>query len=84
VRAEGGKHALVGFKRAEDGRGAILHFYEPHGARGRCALRFALPMQRAERTNLIEETEGPVDVEDDALRFEVRPFEVVTLRVEFG
>ena len=41
-------------------------------------------MQRAERTNLIEETEGPVDVEDDALRFEVRPFEVVTLRVEFG
>jgi hypothetical protein len=38
---------------------------------------------RAERTNLMEETEGPVDVEGDALRFDVRPFEVVTLRVEF-
>ena len=41
-------------------------------------------MRRAERTNLMEETEGPVDVEDDASRFVVRSFEVVTLRVEFG
>jgi alpha-mannosidase len=83
VRAEGVTLVLGSLKRAEDGRGAILRLYEPHGARGRCALRFALPVRRAERTNLMEETEGPVDVEGDALRFEVRPFEVVTLRVEF-
>ncbi len=83
VRAEGVTLALGSLKRAEEGRGAILRLYEPHGARGRSSLRFALPVLRAERTNLMEETEGPVDVEGDALRFDVRPFEVVTLRVEF-
>ena len=36
--------------------------YEPNGACGRCALRFAPPVQRAERVNLLEEPEGPVDV----------------------
>jgi hypothetical protein len=42
-------------------------------------------VQRAERTNLLEEPEGPVDVVGSGLvRFEVRPLEVVTLRVEFG
>jgi hypothetical protein len=39
-------------------------------------------MRRAERTNLLE---GPVDVVGSGrVRFEVRPFEVVTLRVVFG
>ena len=83
VRAEGVTLALGSLKRAEEGCGAILRLYEPHGARGRSSLRFALSVLRAERTNLMEETEGPVDVEGDALRFDVRPFEVVTLRVEF-
>jgi hypothetical protein len=42
-------------------------------------------MRRAERTNLLEGPEGPVDVVGSGrVRFEVRPFEVVTLRVEFG
>ena len=84
VRVEGVKLALGSLKRAEDGRGVILRLYEPHGARGRCALRFALPVQRAERANLLEEQEGHVDVADGVVGFEVRPFEVVTLRVEFG
>lgn len=84
VRIEGVKLALGSFKRAEDGRGGILRLYAPHGARGRCALRFALPVQRAEGANLLEESEGPVDVGDGAVRFGVRPFEGVTLRVGFG
>jgi alpha-mannosidase len=61
VRAEGAKLALGGLKRAEDGRGAILRPYEPHGAGGRYALRFALPVERAERTNLLEGPKGPVE-----------------------
>jgi alpha-mannosidase len=84
VRAEGAKLALGSLKRTEDGRAAILRPYEPHGARGRCALRFVLPLERAERVNLLEEPEGPVDVGGGLVRFEVRPFEVVTVRVEFG
>src|SRR5215216_1129735 len=40
VAAEGVVLALGSLKKAEDGRGLILRFYEPHGARGKSILRF--------------------------------------------
>ena len=84
VRAEGAKLTPGSLKRTEDGRAAILRPYEPHGTRGRCALRFTLPVEQAEGVNLLEAPEGPVGVGGGLVCFEVRPFEVVTLRVEFG
>ena len=84
VGAEGLELALGTLKLAEDGEAAILRLYEPHGARGECILRFARRVESVERTNLLEEPEGAVEVSDDAVRLRVRPFEVVTLRVELG
>ena len=55
-----------------------------HGGRGECILRFARRVESVERTNLLEEPEGAVEVSDDAVRLRVRPFEVVTLRVQLG
>ena len=63
----------------------ILRLNEPHGARGIASLRFGRRVEKVERTNLLEDS--PVDelsVEDEVVRFEVRPFEVITLRLEFG
>jgi alpha-mannosidase len=84
VAAEGVALALGSLKRAEDGRGLILRFYEPHGARGESVLRFMGEIKRAERVNLLEEAaQGPVlTAEGSTLRVEVRPFEVLTLRLE--
>jgi alpha-mannosidase len=63
----------------------ILRLYEPHGARGRAKLRFPGGLKAAEKTNLLEDRGGtPVEVEDGVLDLEVRPFEVVTLRLELG
>ena len=77
--------ALGSLKRAEDGDGLILRLYEPHGNRGRATLRFSLPLQRIERVNLLEEpVEGPSSgaVDDGmAVHLDVRPFEVVSLRL---
>ncbi len=81
VRSERLELALGSLKLAEDGEGVILRLYEPHGARGESVLRFARRVLSAERTNLLEEVEGEVDVHDDCVRLKVRPFEVVTLRV---
>src|SRR5215210_1461923 len=81
VAAEGVELALGGLKRAEDGRGVILRLYEPHGKRGLVILRFASGVGRAERANLLEEPEGEVEVDEGEVRFEVRPFEVLTLRL---
>jgi hypothetical protein len=36
-----------------------------------------------QRTNLLEEPEGTVEVRDDTVHLPVRPFEVVTLRIEW-
>jgi alpha-mannosidase len=83
LEAEGTELALGALKPAEDGRGEILRLYEPHGARGECTLRFASPPDRVQRTNLLEEPEGTVEVQDDTVRLVVRPFEVVTLRIEW-
>jgi alpha-mannosidase len=79
---EGVGLALGSLKRAEDGRGVILRLYEPHGARGPAALRFAPGVERAERVNLLEEPEGAIEVRGREVMLEVRPFEVLTLRVE--
>lgn len=82
VQAEGVELALGSLKRAEDGRGFVLRLYEPHGARGRCRLRFASPVAAAERVNLLEEpADGSLVVEGDRADLAVRPFEVLTLRV---
>ena len=81
VSAEGVEVALGSLKMAEEGDDVILRLYEPHGARGECKLRFAHGVESAERVNLLEETEGPIEVLDGTVRLEVRPFEVVTLRL---
>ena len=83
LEAEGVELALGALKPAEDGRGEILRLYEPHGARGECTLRFAGRPESVQRANLLEEPEGEVEVSDDTVRLAVRPFEVVTLRIEW-
>jgi len=74
--------ALGSLKQARDGRGVILRLYEPHGARGPATLRFASGVESVERVNLLEEPEGTVEVQGDEVLLDVRPFEVLTLRVE--
>lgn len=84
VEARGTKLALGSLKRTEDGRSVILRLYEPHGARGKCTLRFCSRVRNAARTNLLEEQLESEDltVEENMVHFPVRPFEVVTLRIE--
>ncbi|MCC2629898.1 MAG: glycoside hydrolase family 38, partial [Thermomicrobiales bacterium] len=77
--------SIGSLKRAEDGEGLILRLHEPHGSRGRASLRFPLRLQRVERVNLLEEPDGgPAPVlSDDGLtvHLDLRPFEVISLRV---
>ena len=84
VLVEGLPLALGALKRAEDGDGLILRLYEPHGNRGEATLRFTTPLQRIERVNLLEEPDegaAPVLIGERDIRLQVRPFEVVSLRI---
>jgi alpha-mannosidase len=77
--------SLGSLKRAEAGEGLILRLYEPHGNRGWATLRFPRPVQHVERVNLLEEAGvGYVPVLSDdgvTVQLDLRPFEVVSLRV---
>ena len=68
-------------KRAEDGDGVIVRFYECRRIRGAVTLRFGFPVRAAYRVNLLEETQSDLAVEDSAVTYNVRPYEIVTLRV---
>jgi alpha-mannosidase len=82
VALNGVELALGSLKREEDGRGVILRLYEPHGARGNTTLRFAFGIGSAEKLNLLEAPEEAVEVRGEEVLLAVRPFEVLTLRVE--
>jgi len=70
-------------KRAEDGEGLIVRFYESAGQRCRADVSFRTPVARAIRTNSVEQAIGnmPVSVSGRAIRLPVKPHEIVTLRV---
>ncbi len=77
--------AVGAVKSAEEGDAIILRVYEPHGARGASVLDFGGPVRSARRVNMLEEPEpdsSPVEVEGNSVTLQVRPFEVITLRVE--
>jgi alpha-mannosidase len=68
-------------KTAEDGDGLIVRVYEAHNQRGIATLTFNAPIKGAELCNLLEERSGDVDIDGNSLRFAIKPFEIVTLRV---
>jgi alpha-mannosidase len=85
LRSDGLPLALGTAKRADNGDGLIIRVYEPHSARGRSVLRFARPVARVERVNLLEEPEaanaGLEVLDGDSVSLDVRPFEVISFRI---
>ena len=71
-------------KPAEDGDGLILRVYEAHGGRGPVRVRLPFDVAEAEAVDLMErpfDEEGPVTVEAGAVAFEIRPYEIRTVRL---
>ncbi len=82
VRVDKPNVVIETVKAAEDGRGIILRLYDALRMRGPVTLRFAFPVQVAWRTDLLEQDQVPVDVDSAGrLHLDLRPFEIVTLRV---
>jgi alpha-mannosidase len=71
-------------KPAIDGRGVILRLYEGHGTRGPATLRFARSVAQAELCTLLEERTAAVPFGGETVGLQVRPYELLTLRVQFA
>ena len=71
-------------KQAEDSRCVIVRLYEAHGARSRVRLTSTLPVTKAMRCNLLETDEAPVVWRNGSAALELRPFQIVTLKLALG
>jgi alpha-mannosidase len=68
-------------KRAEDGNGLIVRFYESQRRRGAVTLTCAFPLARVEKVNLLEEAQETLASEGNRATLFVRPYEIVSLRM---
>ncbi len=70
-------------KRAEDGNGIIVRLYESQRQRGPVRIRFGFALDSAWTTNLLEENESALSVDQDSIQSNLKPYQIVTLRVKF-
>ena len=73
---------IESIKAAEDGAGIVVRLYESYGSRGPVTLRSTLPIKAVSRTDMLENTVESLSVANGSVKLEVRPFEIVTLKLE--
>jgi alpha-mannosidase len=68
-------------KRAEDGNGLIVRLYENQRNRGKVTLTAGFALAEAYPCNLLEENEDALPVQNNQVRIEVAPYQIITLRL---
>jgi alpha-mannosidase len=68
-------------KRAEDGQGIVVRCYESQRRRGPVTLTAGFELGSAWRCNIMEEDRETLEVRDGRVTFDVRPYQIVTLRL---
>jgi len=71
-------------KCAEDGDGIIVRLYESQRKRGSVQLRAGVALEAAWETNLLEENESALRVENDSIHLDLKPYQIMTLRLKPG
>jgi alpha-mannosidase len=74
---------LEGLKRAEDGQGIIIRLVERHNKSGQIKLTFDRPIENAWACDLMETIEANIQSNDKHLYFNIRPYEIKTVRICF-
>jgi alpha-mannosidase len=72
---------LETLKWAEDGQGLIVRLYESQRKRGAVRITTGFPLAAAWETNILEENQRSMEVEESGLTLQVRPFQIITLRM---
>jgi alpha-mannosidase len=83
VRCDAPNIIIETVKRAEDGDGYIIRFYECQRRRGEVTIITAFPLERVEKVNLLEESQGELAPVGSQVSLFVKPYEIVSLRLIF-
>ena len=68
-------------KLAEDGNGLIVRMYEDHRNRGQVWVSAGFELAEAYECNLLEENQRSLEIHDNAVALDVRPYQIITLRL---
>jgi len=68
-------------KRAEDNNGIIVRLYESQRKRGPVVLSTSFPLSEVWRTDLLEQDKEKLEMSGNSMRLEIRPYQIVTLRL---
>jgi alpha-mannosidase len=68
-------------KRAEDGNGMIVRLYENERCRGVVKLQTGFDLVEGYRCNLLEEPQEPLEVRNNEIKLDIRPYQIMTLRL---
>ena len=66
-------------KQAESGSGTVLRLYECQNARTKVTLTVSAPCTKAYSTNLLEEVEEELPMENGRVKFTIKPYEIKTI-----
>ena len=72
---------LQAFKLAEDGQGFVARFYETDGKNASIAWKGPVSPREAKLCDMVERPTGPATVEGGTIKFEIGPWQVITIRV---
>ncbi len=76
---------LSALKKAEDGHALVLRLFESKGEACKATIKLPDEIKAASLVNLLEENEGKVTIKKGGkIQLDVRPFEIVTLRLELN
>ncbi|GAA3034961.1 hypothetical protein GCM10020000_10510 [Streptomyces olivoverticillatus] len=85
VALDGDAVVVSAVKLADDGSGdVVVRMYEALGGRARTRLTAGFALRRAAVCDLLERPVGEAAVEDGGVPLDMRPFEIVTLRLARG
>jgi alpha-mannosidase len=74
--------AVETVKKAENGKGLIFRLFEHSNRRATARISFGIGVNAVHRVSLMEEDATPVPLDvDGSVTIDLRPFEIVTLRV---
>lgn len=74
---------LASFKKADNENGVILRFFENKGEKTDAEINLFKKPKKAELVNLLEKKEKEIDFKDKKIKLEIKPFEIVTLKISF-
>jgi alpha-mannosidase len=74
---------LTGLKKAEDGNGWIVQWYDAKGEESEAVVSFPRQPRRVTFSNFLEEESASIPVEKNSVRVKTKKSSVVTLKVSF-